>query len=149
MLRIVVKKCELTGETSCCLINTVNDNISRLPGEFTTADYEFFNLIMKDIMLSGGKHISMITCLNLASKVKQGKDVAQKKMERFFQLGYLTKEHGNIYLGPRGIAEYEEYLKQQFKHRITVCNLCNDNVFYVSNFINFSMNKFISYYFLG
>lgn len=131
MFRLVVKKCDISGEPMCCLIDTGNDNISKLAGEFTTADYEYFGQIMKEVMLSGGKYVSMITCLNLAPKVKQGKDMAQKKIERWVEMRYLVKENGKIYFGARGIAEYENFLQQEYRDRVTVCGLCMDNVYFV------------------
>lgn len=130
----MTRRNEISGERMCCLINTGNDEISKIPGEFTVIDHELFENILKEIMLSDAKYISGIFCLNLGSKGKAtiSKDSIQRKIDKLCDIGYLAKDEGNIYLGPRSTSEYEDYLRQQYSNRITTCNLCSDYVYFVS-----------------
>lgn len=129
-------KCEVTGNKYCCLVNTGNDDISRLPVQFTTLDYELFQIIINEIILTDTRFLTGIYSLNLVSKCKTAvsKDDMQKKINNYCDAGYLVKNDGNIYLGPRTILEYDDYFKKEFSERIVTCPLCSNTVYFVSFF---------------
>lgn len=134
--KIVLNTCEVTGQQQVILINTANDDISKLQNAFSAIQLEFFQKILQEIVQLGEKKLSHIQCLNLSTKLtgKVSQSDAEKLVEKWVRMGYLVIHDNNVYLGSRCVIEFTSFFRNYCNDYIQNCNLCSELLFKVSVF---------------
>lgn len=137
-LEIVIGVCEITGQQHIAVINTANDEISKLQNVFTTLQLEFFQKILHEIVTSEEKKLSQIFCLNLSTKLtgKLAHADAERLIDRWSRMDYLVKHESDIYLGSRCIMEFTSFFKSYCKDYVQNCGLCSELVFKVTTILS-------------
>lgn len=131
--KIVLNVCEVTGQKQVILINTANDDISKLQNAFSTTQLEFFQRILQEIVTSEDKKLPHIYCLNLSTKLtgKLTHRDAEKLIDKWTRMGYLVQHDSDIYLGSRCIIEFTSFFKGHCEDYVRNCSLCSELVFKV------------------
>lgn len=131
--KIACVTCEVTGEELLVWLNMRNDNVSKLQDIYTSAELEYFQIMMGEIIQSDEKCIPLNVCLNLSATLQANllfKTEAQKTINKWVKGGYLVIRNGKVFMGARCIHEFSPYFRRQ-GDQITVCSLCSESVFVV------------------
>ena len=122
---------------SLILVNRNSNGLSAMV-DYTKVELEYLKIVLRHIMESDDKQISMIYALNRVNDL-QGKRFSQGDAEDF--LDRLCKDHwiryteGNegIKLAPRFVKEMEPYLRVVYEDYIGTCAACQKFVMKVCN----------------
>lgn len=130
--KIVFSVCEVSNQNQVALLNTKNDDISKLQISYSTIELEYFNAILQEILNSEEHRITFIVCINITSTLTSqfSRDSGQKVLNKWLKGGYYVKRGDYIHLGPRTILEFTAYLRSSRPD--SICNLCSEIVFTVS-----------------
>jgi len=130
-LKISMLKCEVTGDVKLALLNTANDEISKLQNIFSPIETEYFQLLLKDIIVSDEHKIQNMACFNLTNNLTATlrKDAVEKLLKKLIDEGYLVEKDSYMYLGPRCVVEFAPYFQTHCKDYYTICHLCSELVF--------------------
>lgn len=135
--------CEVTNQKVLVWLNTKNDDISKLQIKFSPVELEYFHAILQELIHNEEHRLTTIVCINITSTLTSHltRENGQKLLNIFLKNGYFVVKGAYIYLGPRLILEFTIYLKTHCPE--SVCTLCSELVFCVSNFYyNHFRNEF-------
>lgn len=143
-LKISFIKCEVMCKDNIILLNTINDDICKHQNIFSATELEFFQTIIREIIMSDDHRINNISLINLTNTLTTTlkKDLAEKNIETWTSLGYLVTKDGFSYLGARCIVEFTSYFQNHCKDYLNSCHLCSELVFSVSILISYN-TKFV------
>lgn len=133
-LKIAIVKCEVTEDTKVLLLNTANDDITKLQNGFTSVELEYFQTLFKELITIPEHKISTMACFNLSGSVANSirKDNVETVLEKWRKEGYLVVKDSFTYLGARCIVEFAPYFSQHCKEYLSNCYLCSELVVLVS-----------------
>lgn len=138
--------CEVTNQKVLVWLNTKNDDISKLQIKFSPVELEYFHAILQELIHNEEHRLTTIVCINITSTLTSHltRENGQKLLNIFLKNGYFVVKGAYIYLGPRLILEFTIYLKTHCPE--SVCTLCSELVFCVSNFYyNHFRNEFFEH----
>lgn len=132
--------CEITGERLIVWLNTRNDEISKLQNTFTPIELEYFQVLLKEIVVSQERYLVFSICSNLSSTLTAplSKTDSFKLLSKWIKSGYFVKKDGRVYLGVRTLNEYSSYFHEYCEDYFSTCSLCSEKVFFVSR--NYLLN---------
>ncbi|XP_034936705.1 non-structural maintenance of chromosomes element 1 homolog [Chelonus insularis] len=109
-----------------------DDENDLMLSSFTKPQIELFKLICEDIMLHPAHCVPSNNCINLVGVMK-GRMV-RSEAERFLKQAikglWFTMKDGQVYIGPRSIAELMPFFKANYEAGLTTCSICNYVIFY-------------------
>lgn len=120
---------ELTGESYYILINSNNNNISRLAPEYKVQELEVFKSITSSIVKSDDGRISSTDALNLEIDAKILKKDVNDMLQMFKRNGWLCEKEGYYFFSTRAIAELQYFFRENYADFISSCKLCKNIVF--------------------
>lgn len=128
---ICFKHCEVTGSKNVVFINTVTDDASKAQIKYSPLNMEYFQSIIKDIISSNKRCLSMIGCMNLTSTLtkKLTRIQAEEYIKSWIKYGYLYDDDNHVYLGSKFLSEYMNYMEATCKDYMSVCSLCAEALF--------------------
>ncbi|XP_042897879.1 non-structural maintenance of chromosomes element 1 homolog isoform X2 [Parasteatoda tepidariorum] len=127
-LAIKKGKDEISGEEYYVLINTANDELSRLNTIYKSKDLELFKRIIIGIVESEDGKVSSSTVLNNASAVDIRIKDANETIIRFNKDGWLLEQEGSLYFSTRAIVELEHFLMTNYGELVSRCSVCKNIV---------------------
>lgn len=123
-----VKKgiCEDDGTNYYCLVNNVENNITRLSSDYTPNELEFFKKLVESIVENEGR-VGSRAALNLVERLdkKMTKQEAEFLLERLQTERWVLQKEGKVSLSVRSILELNQYIQQVYPDYVKVCNMCN------------------------
>ncbi|KAB0799038.1 hypothetical protein PPYR_06918 [Photinus pyralis] len=129
-LKINFLKCEVTGDDKLVLLNTVNDDVSKLQNSFRPAELEYFQLVLQELVTADDHQINKMQCYNLNMTANRiNADTIEKLLEKWTSQGYLVENGSSMCLGARCVAEFDPYFKVHCKDYYSDCLLCSETVF--------------------
>ncbi|GFX17418.1 non-structural maintenance of chromosomes element 1 homolog [Trichonephila clavipes] len=120
---------ELTGESYYILINSNNNNISRLVPEYKVQELEVFKSITSSIVKSDDGKISSTDALNLEIEAKISKKEVNDMLQMFKKDGWLCEKEGYFFFSTRAIAELQHFFRENYADYVSSCELCKNIVF--------------------
>jgi len=112
------------------LVNTFEDEHSKMATDFSANEISLFKKVLESILMSNDGHVSSMLSINLGSglPIKINPTTAEALLANWVNEKWLTEVDGNISLGPRTIIELGVYLKKIYTDDIPDCKLCMDIV---------------------
>ncbi|GFT34418.1 hypothetical protein NPIL_177671 [Nephila pilipes] len=120
---------ELTEESYYILINSNNNNLSRLAPEYKVQELEVFKSITSSIVKSDDGRISSTDALNLEIETKISKKEVNDMLQMFQKDGWLCEKEGYYFFSTRAIAELQHFFRENYADFISICHLCKNIVF--------------------
>lgn len=123
---------EEDGAVHFGLVNTTEDEASKLATDFSPSDIAFFKKAMDLIVASPGGLASSVEILNAAHelektiKIKMSMTHAENLVERLIKDKWMSEFSGSYSLGPRAMLELRPYLKRVYEDEIVDCMICHD-----------------------
>ncbi|KAK4872877.1 hypothetical protein RN001_014906 [Aquatica leii] len=128
-LKLLVLKCEVTNDDALALVNTANDDITKLQNVYSANELEYFQLLLHELVVSENHRLKKMGCFNLTLIRGLTKDHIEKLLTKWIKNGYLVEKDSYVYLGARCIIEFAPYLSAHCKHFYSDCFLCSEAVF--------------------
>ncbi|XP_076441280.1 non-structural maintenance of chromosomes element 1 homolog isoform X2 [Babylonia areolata] len=123
-----VKKgiCEQDSTNYYCLVNNVENNITRLSSDYTANELEFFKKLVEMIVETEGC-VGSRAALNIVERLdkKMLKQDAEYLLERLCSEQWILQKEGKVSLSVRSILELNQYIQQVYPDSVKVCNICN------------------------
>lgn len=112
---------------------TCESKVNKAQKSLKPAEVQLFRLMLKRIVIDHSYCQTLIECINLVSGIQIGR-ITKSKAEililKWIKDGYFRELNGNIYFGPRLVAEFIPYLQQHHKENIHTCYTCKTVVFW-------------------
>ncbi|KAL8573976.1 hypothetical protein ACOMHN_029423 [Nucella lapillus] len=123
-----VKKgiCEEDSTNYYCLVNNVENNITRLSSDYTANELEFFKKLVGMIVESEGV-VGSRAALNIVERLdkKMTKQDAEDLLDRLHTEQWVLQKEGKVSLSVRCVLELSQYIQQVYPDSVKVCNICN------------------------
>lgn len=128
--KIVCVNCEVTGEALIIWLNFKNDHLNKLQNTFSAIELEYFQIIMREIILAKERCLLYSFSANLSTTLTTPipKTDAFKLLSKWIKIGYLVNKEGRIYLGARCILEFSPYFLEHCGEHLLTCSLCSEMV---------------------
>lgn len=123
---------EEDGAVHFGLVNTAEDEASKLATDFSPSDIAFFKKAMDLIVASPDGLASSMEILNATHdlektiKIKMSITHAENLVERLIKDKWMSELSGSYTLGPRAMLELRPYLKRVYEDEIVDCMICRD-----------------------
>lgn len=132
MKKLVVIKYEFSGEEYLVIISSIPCPEMKMQKIFKASDLSYFEALFKRILESDEHSIRYNAALALDSPKRRATLIANEKLlEDWIRMLYFFKIEGNIYLGPKSLAEYKNYIQLNYSD-LDMCELCLNVTFKVS-----------------
>lgn len=143
-LQIKFVRCEATSNEYYVLYSThYKNDVSWASGMYTDSQLDYFQNILKQILLSDSGAVSTIDCLNLNKKFT--KNEAQDFLTELIKRQFLVKvTGGKVTLSPLSFCELTPFIAQHLGAAVNSCNICKKAVIYgvTCSECNIRMHKF-------
>lgn len=109
------------------LVNTAEDEHSKMATDYSPNDIAFFKKVMDLIVTSPDGTVSSMDTLNIAPDLekKMGITHAEKLVEKLVKDNWMSESSGSYSLGPRAMLELHPYLKRVYEDDIVDCMICH------------------------
>ncbi|KXJ21232.1 non-structural maintenance of chromosomes element 1 homolog [Exaiptasia diaphana] len=109
------------------LINTTEDEHSKMATDYTPNDIAFFKKAIDLIINSDDGSVSSMDLMNVASDLEKKMlcTYAEKLLKRLVDDKWLTESSGIYYLGGRAMIDIDQYLKREYKDDLSNCMMCD------------------------
>lgn len=120
---------EHNGKSYYTLVNTSEQDITRLSSHYTANELEYFKKLVEIILDSDAGTVSSTKALNLGSTMEKKMNVQEvqeliNKLEHYHWVEEPETKRGHICLSTRAIMELTHYMETQFPTQVVKCNLC-------------------------
>lgn len=126
-LEIRAGRAEDSGQKYFALVNSLEDEPSKLATDFNPQEIEFIKKVIEAIVVSPEGFASSTDLLNLCHTLtkKLTANASQDLLNLLSSKNWLCEKKGQVSLGPRSVIELGQYLENKFKEHITVCQMCH------------------------
>jgi len=109
------------------LVNTAEDEHSKMATDFSPNDIAFFKKVMDLIVTSPDGTVSSMDALNTSSDLdkKMTMSHAEELIEKLVKDNWMSESSGSYSLGPRAMLELHPYLKRVYEDDIVDCMMCH------------------------
>ncbi|KAL9980855.1 hypothetical protein ACROYT_G009494 [Oculina patagonica] len=119
---------EEDGSKNYGLVNTAEDEHSKMATDFSPNDIAFFKKAMDLIVASPDGTVSSLDVLNAASDLEKRMTMthAEELIARLLKDKWMSESSGSYSLGPRAMLELHPYLKRVYEDEIVDCMMCHE-----------------------
>ncbi|XP_020613730.1 non-structural maintenance of chromosomes element 1 homolog [Orbicella faveolata] len=119
---------EEDGSNNYGLVNTTEDEQSKLATDFSPNDIAFFKKAMDLIVDSPDGTVSSFDVINASADLEKRMNIthAEELIERLLKDKWMSETSGSYSLGPRAMLELYPYLKRVYEDQIVDCMMCRE-----------------------
>lgn len=131
--RLSCVTCEVSGEDLIIWLNTKNDSLNRLQNTFSPIELEYFQILMREIIISKERCLLYSICASLSTTLTSplSKTDALDLLTKWNKSGYFVSKNSRLYLGARCIIEFCSYYREHCGDYLNTCSLCSEILFKV------------------
>jgi len=127
-MEIRMGRAESTGEKYYALVNTLEDESSKMATDFTPHEIEFIKKVMETIVASPEGFSDSVELTNLGHDLQKKMTGTQCEalLAKMLTHKWLDYSRGGDYsFGPRALIELGQYMEGKFGDNVKVCELCH------------------------
>lgn len=115
------------GSVHYGLVNTAEDEHSKMATDFSPFDIVFFKKVMDQIIASPDGTISSTDALNTAADLEKKMSIthAEELLKKLVKDKWMSESLGSYSLGPRAMLELHPYLKRVYEDDVMDCMICH------------------------
>ncbi|XP_028417117.1 non-structural maintenance of chromosomes element 1 homolog isoform X2 [Dendronephthya gigantea] len=112
------------------LVNSSEDQISKLATSYTAHDVEYFRKVLDTFVQSDDGTATSVELLHGAADLQKSMSAshAEKLLNMWVKGKWLSQSLGDYWLGPRAVLELQPYLKRVYEDYVMDCKICMDFV---------------------
>lgn len=115
---------EEDGSNFYCLINNVENYITRMASDYTATELEFFKKLVEQIVENDGA-IGSTAALNIVVPDRRlSKNDAQDLLLKLERDRWIVQKQGKLLLSIRAILELGQYMQEVYPDSIKKCHVC-------------------------
>ncbi|KAF5278873.1 hypothetical protein FQR65_LT03562 [Abscondita terminalis] len=129
-LKLVILKCEVTSNDFLVLVNSANDDITKLQSVYNVSELDYFQHLLHELVVVSENHrLKKMNCFNMTTVKGLSKDNIEKLLTKLMDNGYLVEKDSYVYLGARCIVEFAPHFNENCRDYYSDCFLCSEMVF--------------------
>lgn len=118
---------EDSGAVHYGLVNTAEDEHSKMATDFSPNEITFFKKVMDAIVTSTDGTVSSLEAMNIGPDLEKRINItrAEELLRRLVKDQWMSESTGSYSLGPRAMLELHPYLKRVYEDDIVDCMMCH------------------------
>ncbi|KAK7501082.1 hypothetical protein BaRGS_00007567 [Batillaria attramentaria] len=112
------------GTNFYCLVNNVENHITKMASDYSSSELDFFKKLVEQIVENDGA-IGSTAALNIVTQDKKlTKNDAQDLLLRLENDRWIMQKEGKVSLSIRSILELDQYIQDVYPDSVKKCNVC-------------------------